>query len=54
MTNGEFDSGAGGVLVAGVARTLSELTPADNILVSVRLAKPSWMETRFPVSLEDY
>jgi len=54
MTNGDFDSGPGGVFLAGVARTLSELTPADNVLISVGDAKPSWMTTRFPVSREEY
>jgi hypothetical protein len=50
----DFDSGAGGLAVAGVTRSLSDLTPADNVLIPARVAKPSWMVTRFPVDLAEY
>ena len=50
----EFDAGAGGVQLAGVSRALSDLTPADNVMIPTRVAKPSWMRTRFPVSVQEY
>ncbi|MGH3814478.1 MAG: hypothetical protein ACRDUV_18830 [Pseudonocardiaceae bacterium] len=46
--------GGGATASPGTPRSLAELTPADNIAISVRVAKPQWMETRFPVSMETY
>jgi hypothetical protein len=54
MPDDEFESGAGGIPLAGVARALSDLTPADNVLIPTRVAKPPWMRTRFPVPVEEY
>jgi len=54
MPDDEFNSGAGGVQLAGVPRALSDLTPADNVLIPTRVAKPPWMLTRFPVTIQEY
>jgi hypothetical protein len=54
MPDGAFESGAGGIPLAGVARALSDLTPADNVLTPTRVAKPPWMRTRFPVPVDEY
>lgn len=48
------DQGEGGATAPGSPRSLEELTPADNIAVSVRIAKPDWMLGRFPVPMEEY
>jgi hypothetical protein len=50
----QYEAGPGGSNAGPVSRALSDLTPEDNIAVSVRFAKPPWMETRFPVSIEEY
>jgi hypothetical protein len=50
----DLQQAAGGGGVPGMPRSLADLTPADNVAVSVRVAKPPWMETRFPVSMEEY
>lgn len=50
----ELRQGAG-TASAGTPRSLDELTAADNVATSVRVAKPDWMRTtRFPVSMEEY
>ena len=48
------DQGEGALTTPGTSRSLDELTPADNIAVSVRIAKPDWMLGRFPVPMEEY
>lgn len=50
----EYQSGPGEVTAQGVSRELSDLSPEDNVAVSIRYSKPAWMETRFPVNLEEY
>lgn len=50
----DLRQGGGGTTSEGAARSLTELTPADNIAIPARVAKPSWMQTRFPVSMEEY
>jgi hypothetical protein len=50
----DLQQGAGATEARGTSRSLDELTPADNIAISVREAKPAWMRTRFPVSIEEY
>ncbi len=50
----DYEAGPGASTVGAVSRELSELTPEDNIAVSVRFSKPPWMETRFPVTIEEY
>jgi hypothetical protein len=52
--NVDYQSGPGEVTPAGMARDMSQVSAADNAAFSVRLAKPPWMETRFPVDLEEY
>jgi hypothetical protein len=54
MPNGDFQGGEGGVSVAGLSRDLSELHPDELVAVSVGVAKPPWMITRFPVSVEEF
>ncbi len=50
----DFEHAAGQTELAGITRSLDELTAADNIATSVRLAKPFYMQTRFPVSMEEF
>jgi hypothetical protein len=49
-----LEQGAGATTSPGMRRSLEDLTPADNIATPVRVAKPSWMLTRYPVSREEY
>src|SRR3712207_7561098 len=50
----DLQQGAGRTDLAGVTRSLDQLTPADNVATSVRLAKPSFMQNRFEVSREEF
>jgi len=50
----DLRQGGGAAPSAGTPRSLDELTAADNVATSVRIAKPDWMQTRFPVSMEEY
>lgn len=45
-----------GATIAGTSRSLGDVTAADNVATSVRVAKPEWMRgtTRFPVPMEEY
>jgi hypothetical protein len=50
----ELQQGAGATLTAGMVRTSDELARTESEAVSVRVSKPNWMRTRFPVSMEEY
>src|SRR3712207_3942418 len=50
----DLQQGAGSTETAGVVRSSEELTRTESEAVSVRVRKPGWMRTRFPVSMEEY
>lgn len=54
MANNDYEEDAGGTGLSGVSRSLEDLTPEDNVAVSVRLAHPDFMRTHFPVPHEEF
>lgn len=50
----EFDQGASEFPVPAKLQSIDDLGPADFVLTSVRTAKPSFMDNRFPVPMEEY
>lgn len=50
-----FSGGAGGGSTSGATRALSDVTREDfTTAFPARSARPKWMTTRFPVSMEEY
>ncbi|MFG1629053.1 hypothetical protein [Kribbella sp. NPDC049227] len=50
----EFEQGPSDSAVPGKLQSIEDLGPADFVLTPVGTAKPDWMETRFPVSMDEY
>lgn len=48
------ESHAGSIPVVGAARQPSDLTVEELVALPPRSARPTWMTTRFPVSMEEY
>ncbi len=54
MANDYYSEGASAAPIPSSSRSIEDLTAADFKLFSAGVAKPDWMMTRFPVSMDEY
>src|SRR5262245_47122588 len=49
-----YEGSGGSEPITGATRSLEEVTPAEFMAAQVNPGRPSWMKTRYPVSMEEF